>query len=414
MPGGTRATPEQSDNETVMNPSHPWNLPALYKRVSPLLRPLAVPYAGLMRGRRARYADGRAVSFRPSCPCVSVGNIAFGGTGKTPLVSRLLTLARREGLRAVVLSRGYKGRPGAEPLVVASDTPAGRSGDEPLMLAGAFPDVPVIVFPRRAVSARFALRRFAPDLIILDDGMQHLAVARDMDIVLLRPEDLDEDWNRVIPSGPWREDESALAAASAFAVKASPEAFARLAPLAERRLARFAKPLFSFSLQATGLEPLTAEGGCLGGRPDNPSGNPSDNSLGNSPDHLLYSQPAGAPYLLLSGVGNPTGVEDTATAFMGRPPLRHIVFADHHSFSEADVRAVTASAAQPVPVLCTAKDAVKLRPLAAAFGLYSVWILRVEAAFGPALFTRQDFESWWREQWRTMLEARRLGAGNRA
>ena len=361
-----------------MNPPHPLNLPSLYKRMGPLLRPLAGPYARLMRERRARYSDGRSASFRPACPCVSVGNIAFGGTGKTPLVSALLALTQEEGLRTVVLSRGYKGKPGPEPLVVTPETPVERSGDEPLMLARAFPDVPVIVFPRRAVSARLALERFAPDLILLDDGMQHLAVARDRDIVLLRPEDLAEDWNRVIPSGPWREGESALGAASAFAVKASAETFARLVPLAERRLARFQKPLFSFSLEATGLEPLTPESG-------------------NAPQ-----RDGSAPYLLISGVGNPAGVEATATAFMGVPPVRHIVFADHHPFGDADIRAVAGSIAEPLPVLCTAKDAVKLRPLAAAFGPRPVWVLRAAAAFGPALFTDLDFAGWWRRQWTAM------------
>lgn len=370
-----------------MKQSHPWSLPALYKRAAPLLRPLGAPYALLMRGRRARYADGGASSFRPSCPCVSVGNISFGGTGKTPLVARLLAWAREEELRAVVLSRGYKGKPGAQPLVVSPSTPADRSGDEPLMLAREFPDVPVIVFPRRAESARLAERQFAPDVIFLDDGMQHLAVARDADIVLLRPEDLDRDWNRVIPSGPWREGANALTAASAFAVKAEPEAFMRLAPLAERRLAGFGKPLFSFSLRAAGLERLVPARG-------------KDTPLAVDPREY-----AGTPYLLLSGVGNPAGVEATATSLMGGPPVRHFDFGDHHRFGAADIRAVIGLAPAPLPVLFTAKDAVKLRPLAEAFGPYPAWFIKAEAVFGPALFTEGDFMGWWRGCWQRMRGA---------
>ena len=372
-----------------MNRTSPWSLPCLYAKAGPLLRPLGVPYAWLMRARRARYMDGGSAAYRPSCPCVSVGNIAFGGTGKTPLTARLLAWTREEGLRAVVLSRGYKGRPGPDPLVVTPETPAERSGDEPLMLARAFPDVPVIVFPRRAESAVFAERRFSPDIIILDDGMQHLAVARDTDIVLLRPEDLDEDWNRVIPSGPWREGESALASASAFAVKAEAKAFADLVPLAERRLGRFGKPLFAFSLEPAGLEALAPE-----------------KDASRAADAAGYKN---APYLLLSGVGNPAGVEATATRLMGRPPVRHFTFADHHSFTAADIQAVIKLAQAPLPVLCTAKDAVKLRPLADAFGLCPALVMTVEAAFGSSLFTDLDFADWWRERWRDMRAERGTG-----
>lgn len=370
-----------------MKQSHPWSLPSLYKKAAPLLRPLGAQYARLMRRRRERYAEGGAFSFRTSCPCVSVGNIAFGGTGKTPLVARLLAWTREEGLRAVVLSRGYKGKPGAEPLLVSSSTSAERSGDEPLMLARDFPDVPVIVFPRRAESARLAERLFTPDILILDDGMQHLAVTRDADIVLLRPEDLDEDWNRVIPSGPWREGEYALTAASAFAVKAEPDAFMRLAPLAEWRLARFGKPLFSFSLEATGLERLVSARGKEG------------------PLAVNGQEYTGKPYILLSGVGNPAGVETTAARLMGGPPVRHFDFGDHHRFDAADIRAVIRQAPASLPVLFTAKDAVKLRPLAEAFNPHPALTIRVEAVFGPALFTSRDFMSWWRECWQGMRDA---------
>lgn len=350
-------------------------LELFYRRLNVWLRPLGLPYALLMRKRRELYRRGALRSYAPHCPCVSVGNIAFGGSGKTPLVSLLLEDAIRRGKRAVVLSRGYGAQPGKKPVLVKPDTPVERAGDEPLMLARRFPEAAVLVCPRRAEAARYAEQYLSPDLLILDDGMQHLAVRRSADLVLLRPDDLDADWNRVIPSGPWREDASALSAATAFLLKASPEECATLAPLIRERLEPFGKPLFSFRLAPTGLRRLFPENGKEG-------------------EALAPEEYADSPYILVSGVGNPAGVEATATELMGRKPLQHFDFADHHPYSSLDVQALCKMTAAPLPVVCTAKDAVKLGAFAGEFGGAKVWVLETRPEFGPALFTDESFESW--------------------
>lgn len=369
------------------------NLSLAYSRLSPLLRPLGLPYAFVMRRRRALYAEGRLKSYRPSCPCAAVGNIAFGGTGKTPFTAWLLDWARRRDILAVVLTRGYGGNPGTSPLLVLPDSEPERSGDEALMLARMFPEAPILAFPDRAESARHALERFAPDLLLMDDGMQHLGLRRDADIVLLRPRDLREDWNRVIPGGPWREDASALNAATVFAVRASADEFERLAPFVEQRLASFGRPVYSFDLTPSGLRRLF------------PGGNAEQGGMAGTAvaKQTYYDR----PYVLLSGVGSPEGVERASRLLLGRPPERHFVFADHHAYSEADIRTVAQSARLSGPVVCTEKDAVKLAKYERVWGDTLVWVLESALEFGPALYADLDFPRWWEQWWQVAAGTRR-------
>ena len=363
----------------------------LYTRLSPLLRPLGLPYSLLMRQRRALYGQGLLGRYVPSCPVVSVGNIAWGGTGKTPLTAWLLQWAEDNGLKAVVLTRGYKGKPGKRPLLLRRDTPVEQSGDEPLLLARAFPKAAVVVFPKRDQAARFAESCLAPDFFILDDGMQHLAVQRSLDIVLLRPEDLLEEWDRVIPSGSWREGSSALSSASVFGIKAGPEEFERLIPEATRRLAHLGKPLFSFTLAPAGLRPVFPRRG-----ENNPLLSPGE-----------YRD---RPYLLVSGVGNPEQVAATAKEIVGREPLYRFDFDDHHPFTEADVQALTKMGAAHLPVVCTAKDAVKLKSFSEIWGKAPLWALETRMEFGPCLAwdSRQpafSFPSWWEGWWQNLTNS---------
>jgi len=318
-----------------------------------------------------------------------VGNIAWGGSGKTPLTAWLLSFARTASLKAAVLSRGYKANPGNAPLHVQPGIVAEQAGDEPLMLAHAFPEAAIISFPDRAEAARYAEACFSPDLIILDDGMQHLAVRRDINIVILRAQDLEEDWNRVIPSGPWREGVSALASVSAFVIKAEADELARLEGLAWQRLGFFARPLFSFRMAPTGLRPLFPP------ESDISADTSATTSIGYAAQDLLRPEDyRDRPYVLISGVGNHKGVEATATRLMGRSPVRHFDFADHHPYFETDVQAVRNMFPALLPVLCTAKDAVKLAAFREAWGGTPVWVLETEAEFGPSVFTEESFLSW--------------------
>ncbi|MDL2216777.1 tetraacyldisaccharide 4'-kinase [Desulfovibrio sp. OttesenSCG-928-M14] len=342
------------------------NARALYERLNCWLAPLALPYAGLMRLRREFYSRGLLRVYRPACFCIAVGNIAFGGSGKSPLVSWLLEKARRDHKRAVVLSRGYGGKPGKLPLIVKPDTPVALAGDEPLMLAQKHPEAFVVVHPKRALGAALAEKDLAPDWLILDDGMQHLAVERGLNLVLLRPEDLRENWSRVIPSGPWREGPFALSWASAFLVRCTPEEWNELTPDLQKRLGSFGKAIFSFFLAPLGLRPLT----------------PGEKDI----------RPG--PYALLSGVARNDDVARDATRLLGKPPLRHFTYADHHAHTLSDALTVAHSLPPDAALVCTAKDAVKLAPHMSAFGQHPVLIMESEIRFGPALYADSPFEMW--------------------
>ncbi len=98
-----------------------------------ILGPLSKAYARIMRLRAGLYATGKRAAWRPPAPCISVGNISWGGTGKTPVVSWLLDWARDEGLRPTVLTRGYGGKPPHLPYAVQLLSPPREAGDEPLL-----------------------------------------------------------------------------------------------------------------------------------------------------------------------------------------------------------------------------------------------------------------------------------------
>lgn len=316
-----------------------------------------------MKARRALWEKGVFKSFTPTRPCVAVGNIAWGGSGKTPLVDWILSHTAKQGLGAVVLTRGYGARPPVLPFPVSPTSTAEEAGDEPLMLRLRHPAAAVLVDPVRARAARLAEQTLNPDLLLLDDGFQHLAVKRHLNLVLLRPEDLREEWNCVLPAGSWRELAEALHRADAFLIKIPPSRLPGLLPDLRRRLGPYGKPLFTFFLRPGILRRIRS-------------------------DSAPAALPPSGPYALLSGVGNPKQVKTTFSKFMGYPPAVHCIFPDHHAYTAEDAARL---ADLHLPVLCTSKDAVKLRGM----GIPSLWELPVTATFGPALWTSMPFAPWW-------------------
>ncbi len=355
-------------------------LAELQRRLYPLLAPLGRVYAWGMAERRKAHALGRRPATMPPAPCVSVGNIALGGSGKTPLVGWIVEWAVARELRPCVLTRGYGGKPPRLPLPVTQDADWQETGDEPLLLARRFPQAHVLVDPRRARAVEFARIHLAPRIFIMDDGMQHLRLHRHLDLILLRLRDFTTDWGRVLPAGPWREGLSALRAGAAFLVKAEPESFLDHAGSIEKRLASFGRPVFSFSLRPQGLYRVT-DGAALAAPPD-------------------------GDYVFVSGLGDNPQAAATAQRFMGRAPAQVLAFRDHHVYGQNDVERIRRAKEEHDArvVICTEKDAVKL----AAFALPWLHALRVEVAFGPALFADMPFDLWWEERWRqqSQIESR--------
>lgn len=141
--------------------------------------------------REAAYKIGLFSCYEARVPVISIGNIVTGGSGKTPLAIWLAGRLFSQGLKPAVVSRGYGGTNKQKYLIV-SDGTGGRPihdasvvGDEPYLIACRLPATPVLIGPKRVHPIRAVQQFFAIDVIILDDGFQHLAVARDLDVVLL-------------------------------------------------------------------------------------------------------------------------------------------------------------------------------------------------------------------------------------
>jgi len=153
-----------------------------------LAKPLFGVYHFFIQIRNYLYNHGFFRSIGVSVPVISVGNVSFGGTGKTPMVIWIARQMHDAGYPVVILSRGYKRRSYFTKIV--SDFAKVRAslraaGDEPFLIAKKLPGVPVIVCKNRIRGARKAIRRFNPRVILLDDGFQHRKLARNFDMVLI-------------------------------------------------------------------------------------------------------------------------------------------------------------------------------------------------------------------------------------
>ncbi len=173
---------------------------------APPVSPWQRLYGGAHRLRRAWY---RRRAQRLPRPVVSIGNLHWGGTGKTPLTAAVAARLRDGGRRVAILSRGY-GRRGQGVRVVSTGSgpllgPL-AAGDEPVLLAGELPGVSVVVGSDRHRAGRLALERLPepPDVFVLDDGFSHLRLARDVDILVFPP-DNPMAGGRLPPGGRLRE-----------------------------------------------------------------------------------------------------------------------------------------------------------------------------------------------------------------
>jgi tetraacyldisaccharide 4'-kinase len=150
--------------------------------VNVLLKPFGLLWRGVNRLRRALYRRGILKSKRLPRPVISVGNLAAGGAGKTPAVIAIARYLEKRGFRVAILTRGY-GRSGNVSGVVTS-LDAAKFGDEPVLIKSKLKNVDVIVGSKRYQNAVQFLNSNDCDLFILDDGFQHLQLARDVDVVI--------------------------------------------------------------------------------------------------------------------------------------------------------------------------------------------------------------------------------------
>ncbi len=174
-----------------------------------------------MRVRRRRFERQPQRQRRLSRPVISVGNLSLGGTGKSPVVAAIAQWLIDAGERPAILSRGYARRDPVDGVVVVSDGAGIRSGveqsgDEPLMLARQVPRAIVCVSPERYLAGRLAEQQLGATVHVLDDGFQHLELARDLDILVTSVGEIPN--GKVIPAGRLREPIDAAARAQVLVV----------------------------------------------------------------------------------------------------------------------------------------------------------------------------------------------------
>ncbi|PWI35381.1 tetraacyldisaccharide 4'-kinase [Vibrio albus] len=171
--------------------------------LGPLLWPLSLIFRAVSRSRKQAYLSGNKASYRAPVPVIVVGNITAGGNGKTPVVIWLVERLQKLGYKPGVVSRGYGGKAPEYPLILEKATPEHYSGDEPKLIykrTGA----PVAVDPIRADAVKALIERREVDLIITDDGLQHYALQRDIEIVVVDGQRRFGN-QKFIPAGPLRE-----------------------------------------------------------------------------------------------------------------------------------------------------------------------------------------------------------------
>jgi len=318
-----------------------------------------------------------------SAPVISVGNLAMGGRGKTPVVRLITRWLVEAGERPSILSRGY-GRRTAEPgVVIVSDgshvlADLDRSGDEPLMLARALPGAAVLVCDVRATAAALAERALGCTVHVLDDGFQH-PIRRDVDIVLVAPDDLTA---RRLPFGRLREPVTALARAAAVVIDdggASDEARAATV----RGIASVAPQARVFRLVRTLGQVLDF-----------------DASLDSAPRTPDFDR--GKPVIALAGIANP---ERFARALVdaGWIVADLVAFPDHHRYRARDIRRIAdaARATNASAILTTEKDGVRLRPLRPLRTPVPVSIVPLDVRMEP------DLQPWLAERLAAVRERAR-------
>jgi tetraacyldisaccharide 4'-kinase len=315
--------------------------------VTALLAPLGAVFGGATALRASLYDRGLLARARLRSPVIRIGNLAVGGRGKTPLVELTATILRDAGRPVAVLSRGYGGAFRGELLVVGDGTrvlaDAEEAGDEPVMLARALPGVVVAVGRDRVRAGRALEAAPGPRVFVLDDGFQHLRLARDLDIVCVDAGDLRA---RPLPAGMLRERPSALARAHLVAVSGEDEEDARAAVHAlSQRLG---------SARVVRVRRRPAGFVDLAGAP--------------------ASAPARA--FLLTGIARPERVAADLAA-QGTTVTGHAAFADHHRFRPEEIDSALGQAERSgaEAVVTTAKDAVRLPVTASALPVL-VWRVR--------------------------------------
>ncbi len=296
------------------------------------LKCLSVGYLLLHKLRYVFYRIGFFGKYRPPCPVVSVGNITCGGTGKTPMVHHLARWFAKHNLRVAILARGY-----------------GKIDDEGMELD--LPEVRRFAEPNRKRLAKQVVSSYKPDVIILDDGFQHFAIDRNLDVVLVDAMNPFSN-NSLIPAGLLRESKGALSRADIIAVTHADQVTKETLSSLKNELSLYNKPII-----LCGHSPVSLYG-IQDGR------------------DVRFETVKNSQSLAFCSIGNPDSFKKTLE-FMGIGIAKFISYPDHHVFSPDEISAINTQSKEFMVdfLVTTEKDALKLKPKDFDLKLY---VLRVQ------------------------------------
>jgi len=309
---------------------------------------LSLVYSAAVSVRWGLYRTGFFKTRRLPCRVVSIGNMTVGGTGKTPLAIYVARHARRLGYKVSVITRGYKGENEQAGAIVSDGHTVllgpPQAGDEAYLMACKLKGVPILVGKNRFASGARAIKEFAADVLVLDDGFQHVQLDRDVNLLLLdahRP--LGNGY--LLPRGILREPVRHVTRADAFvATRCTPGKKACLGPTLERF--EKGRPTF-FCTHVPDFLTGDEEGAC-------------DLPL-SRPEVFDVNLVCGRKVLAFSGIGNNEGFRSTVES-LGCDVSDFLTFSDHHAYSENDVERIQQAADDSGVdyILTTEKDYVRI------------------------------------------------------
>lgn len=325
------------------------NKKVTYRFFFRLLQLLSFGYKAIIFLRKKAYQHGIFKSFGSKIPVIVVGNLTIGGTGKTPLIIFLAEHLRKKGYHPGIVSRGYGGKSAVYPLLVTKEITPKQAGDEAVLLAERT-KCPVVVAPKRAEAVNFLEAQSNCDIILSDDGLQHLAMRRDMEIIVI---DGERNFGNgfCLPAGPLRESTKRCKTVD-FLIKNS----------GNKNTTHSCVPYFAYEMN---ILPETFVHICR------------DQSF---PLNFFEKQSVH----VVTGIGNPNRFLTTLAFLKLNYDTR--LFPDHHEFTEKNIQFT-----QKAPIVMTEKDAVKCRYLVSSHDMYYLKITtNIEPTFIAAFFEKLE------------------------
>lgn len=328
-------------------------------------------YGSVARARRAWYQPCR--QRRLNRPVISIGNLAVGGSGKTPVVAAVVRVLQELGEHPAILSRGYGRRSGTAVRVVSNGNgpivDVTDSGDEPFLLARTLAGAGVVVGADRHAAGLLAENQLGATVHVLDDGFQHVTLFRDLDMVLVAAADLHD---RVLPDGRLREPVEAASSADALLVTGSSEEHEQIRAV----------------LQVASSFTVRSESGPL--------------RRLSSRDDVLPTRPRRV--VAVAGIARPERFfASVRTA--GFDVARELSFRDHHWFDHRDIHRIeeAALAVDAPAIVTTEKDAVRLMPSLSGRVGVADWVY---LPYSVHVEPDETFRSWLSERLATARQPR--------